>query len=248
MQALLTLLVLPPVGLILLAMLALLLRRRWLALLALLLTLLLSVEGLVNPLARLYAEPRPAREIQARAAAWRGKPDTLVLVLGGGVKAGTHADGGYELKPRTAERLRRGLGWSRQLRLPLAFSGGRSPRAEAGAPSEAAVVERSLRELGLPPAVWLEADSPDTRGNARLSAKLLAQHRVRRVLLVTDDLHMPRALAHFRAAAPEVEFLAAPLQQEHQPEHRLDAWLPTLRGMERGNYLAYEWVARIVGH
>lgn len=248
MQTLLTLLVLPPVGLLLLAGLGLALRRRWLSGLALGLVLLLSVEGLINPLIRLYTAPRPASELLAQARQWQGRPDTVVLVLGAGVKAGTSAEGGYDLKPRTAERLRRGLWWSRTLHLPLAFSGGVSPRAEAGAPTEARVVAASLSAQGQVPAAWLEARSADTRGNASGSAGILAQRGVRRVLLVTDDLHMPRALAHFRRAAPGVEFLAAPLQQEQQPEGRLSAWLPSMHGMERMNYLAYELAARLVGH
>lgn len=248
MQTLLTLLVLPPVGLLLLAGLGLALRRRWLAGLAIALTLLLSVEGLINPLIGIYTAPRPAKELMAQARQWQSRPDTVVLVLGAGVKAGTGAEGDYDLKPGTAERLRRGLWWSRTLQLPLAFSGGVSPRAEAGAPTEASVVASSLKAQGQPPAAWLEAKSPDTRGNAKLSAEILTQRGVKRVLLVTDDLHMPRSLAHFRRAAPDVEFLGAPLQQEQQFESRWTAWLPSMNGMERMNYLAYELVARLVGH
>lgn len=248
MQALLTTLVLPPVGLLLLALLSLGLRRRWLSATFLALALLLATPAVVRALTQAYTRLPPQTEVLRQAQAWQGRADAVVLVLGAGIRQGARADGGWDLKPRTAERLRRGLWWSRQLRLPLAFSGGVSSQGDVDAPAEAHVVRDTLAEMQAPAAIWLEAESVDTRGNARHAVKLLRQHGQKNVLVVTDALHMPRVLAHLRREAPDLRFLPAPLTQAAgRPLRALD-WLPAQRGLEESHYLAYEIAARIAGH
>lgn len=252
MRAVLMHCLLPPGGPLLLALAGLLLWRRrigrWLAAAGLLTALLLSLPVAVDALVQRYIGDTGPRDVEAQVAPWRGQDDALVLVLGAGVRSASSARGGYELKPLTAERLRRGLWWSRQLALPLGFSGGVSPRAEVGAPSEAAVVAQVLADLGQPPLAVAESVSVDTRSNASRSAPLLRQRGVRRLLLVTDDLHMPRALLHFRRALPGVEIVPAPLGQRPDAEGRLLDWLPSSEAARRGAYLSYELVARMVGH
>lgn len=252
MRAVLMQCLLPPGGPLLMALLGLLLWRRrigrWLAALGLLSALLLSLPVVVEALAQRYVGDAGPRPLDAVLADWKGRDDALVLVLGAGVRSASDARGGYELKPLTAERLRRGLWWSRQLALPLGFSGGVSPRAEAGAPSEAEVVAQTLDALGLPPLALAESASIDTRSNASRSAPLLRQRGVQRLLLVTDDLHMPRALQHFRTALPGVTIVPAPLGQRPDAEGRLLDWLPSSEAARRGAYLVYELAARLVGH
>ena len=55
---------------------------------------------------------------------------------------------------------------------------------------------------------WVEAQSRDTHENALLSAQLLREQNVARVLLVTDGVHMRRAQREFSAAGAHV--IAAP--------------------------------------
>jgi uncharacterized SAM-binding protein YcdF (DUF218 family) len=137
----------------------------------------------------------------------------VVLVLGGGIRDGGAADGGFDLQPLTAERLRRGQWWAARLRLPLAFSGGPTGQGEHGVTTEAAVAARVLAETQSVPMLWLEDQAMDTRGNAHHAARHLQRHGTRAVILVTHDLHMPRVLKHFRQAAPGVLFIPAPLQR-----------------------------------
>lgn len=243
-------LLLPPGGPLLLALLGLLLLRLgWrsggrFALLGLLLAWTLTLEGVVEPLGRLYIGPVAAPQVQG----WAGREDALVLVLGAGVYRSSHVGGAYELHYRTAERLRRGLWWSKRLNLPLAFSGGVGTKAETDQPSEASVAVATLKTLGLPPLRWAEGESADTRGNAKHSAAELRRRGTRKVLLVTDDLHMPRALKHFRQSAPDVEFIAAPLARAAGDDWRWQDYLPSQRGAQRASYLAYELAARVAGH
>ncbi|MFN4115916.1 MAG: YdcF family protein [Inhella sp.] len=252
MRLLLTQLLLPPAGPLLLTLVGLLGWRRawgrWLAAGGLLLSWLLCLPVVVEPLTRVYIGDHAPADLPARAQAWRDDKRSAVLVLGGGIKDRAGARGDHELTPITAERLRRGLWWSRQLGLPLAFSGGTATRAEPGTPSEAALAQRTLDDLGLPPLAWSESESTDTRSNARLSAPLLRQHGVRRLLLVTSDLHMPRAIAHFRRELPELELIPAPLSQQPGVGRRLGDFLPNADAARRAAYLSYELTARLVGH
>ena len=53
--------------------------------------------------------------------------------------------------------------------------------------------------------VDLGHEAQSTAGNASEAAQWAATHNARRVILVTSDFHMPRALAETRAAMPEAE-------------------------------------------
>lgn len=254
MNAILASLVLPPTGPLLLIALGLLMRRWWrgfgmtVAVLGLLTAWLLSSEGIVDPLARLYAQQASAAQTFKQLQPLQGRRDAVVLVLGAGVRNGLHPRGGHDLKPLTAERLRRGLWWSKQLRLPLAFTGGVPARAEPGTPSEASVVARALAESGQPPALWMDEQAVDTRGNAAFAAEEIKRRGTRTVVLVTHGLHMPRALAHFERELPGAEVLPAPVWRDDTGEARWSDFLPSAEGMGRGSYLAYEVLARLANH
>jgi uncharacterized SAM-binding protein YcdF (DUF218 family) len=88
-----------------------------------------------------------------------------------------------------------------------------------------------LTDLGVPPdAVWIENHSRSTHENALQTARLLEQHGLQQVLLVTSALHLPRALATFRAAG--INALPAPTDFEvmPQPPHLL-RWLPDAQAL-----------------
>ncbi|MBN8503433.1 MAG: YdcF family protein [Burkholderiales bacterium] len=246
-------LILPPAGPLLLALAGLAAmgsgRRwgRWPLGLGLLLAWLLTTDAVVSPLVDAYVDSPPSRQILHQAQAWTGRSDAVVLVLGGGIRRASSADGGYDLQPLTSERLRRGLWWSKRLKLPLAFSGGLPAVGDADRPTESSVVARVLGELGAPPALWFEGRASNTQENARFSAELLRRHGTKKVILVTHGLHMPRALHHFRSQVPDVEILPAPLHRDPEPGWILAQWLPSSAAAAQGSYLVYEWVARTVG-
>ncbi len=251
MRSVLAALLLPPTGfLLLLALLALAKgTARWRRIsvgAAALLLWMAGSQGVVAPLAHAWA-PATAQPTQAMARADQSE-HTLVLVLGGGVRRGGGPAGEYEPNTETLERLHRGVWWARQFGLPLAFTGGRSPNPQADQPTEAAVVQRVLAaHYGLQP-VWVEDRSSNTAENARFSVEFLRKRGIRRVLLVTHALHMPRAMRHFHTAAPEVEFIPAPLSQALPSRWALLDFVPSPEGIRLGRYLAYEWLANATGH
>jgi uncharacterized SAM-binding protein YcdF (DUF218 family) len=93
----------------------------------------------------------------------------------------------------------------------ILFTGGRP----GGMPcSTAEVMARFAERLGVPAgSMLLETASRNTRQNAELSASVLNAIGVRRVLLVTDRLHMRRAEACFRAMGFEVERASVPVTE-----------------------------------
>ncbi len=146
-------------------------------------------------------------------------------MLGGGITAGPPT-GPYPDLGAAADRVWHAARLYHAGKAPrLILSGGRMAW-QGERLSEADALRRFLTDLGVPAATLLSEDrSRSTRENARYSAELLQAHGFRRVLLVTSALHMPRALATFRAAG--VDAIPAPTDFEVLPEpfHPL-RWLP----------------------
>jgi uncharacterized SAM-binding protein YcdF (DUF218 family)/lysophospholipase L1-like esterase len=95
----------------------------------------------------------------------------------------------------------------------LVVTGGRGgdhhcPVAEAMAPL--------ARDAGVPTdKILLERQSRSTHENGERTAPLLRERKVRRILLVTDRLHMRRAAGVFRHLGFEVEPSAVPIHEGH---------------------------------
>jgi len=106
---------------------------------------------------------------------------------------------------RASERLRRrvavGIALYREGAAPLiVMSGG-----GAGPISEAAVMRDLARNAGIPETVlMLEPESGNTFENAANTARLLHEAGKRRVVLVSDRVHLPRATRMFRQAGLDV--------------------------------------------
>lgn len=150
--------------------------------------------------------PRPLTA-EALVREMRGpSPPGAIVVLGGGARRNEREKPEHEWPaPRTLERLAFGALLARASGLPILVSGGRPPSFDK---SEAALMARTLRaSFGIAPR-WVEEKSRDTAANAGESARILAAAGVRRVVLVTQAYHMPRALASFRAAG--LDAIAAP--------------------------------------
>ncbi len=54
-------------------------------------------------------------------------------------------------------------------------------------------------------------EAVDTIGNANETARWISDHQFRRVLVVTNNYHMPRSLLELRVADPQTEFIAYPV-------------------------------------
>jgi uncharacterized SAM-binding protein YcdF (DUF218 family) len=110
--------------------------------------------------------------------------------------------------------------------------------------SEGTIARRVLeQEYGLAPKC-VDDRSRDTAENARHMARLLLPQGVRRITLVTDAWHMPRAAAEFRRAGFHV--LPAPTGFPAAHARPLLEWLPSATGTLLAREVLREWLARLV--
>lgn len=175
--------------------------------------------------------------------------NVAVLVLGGGARSLSPEYLGPSLRAISLERLRYGVWLARHLSAPLGFSGGIGWNAQKLKQSEASVAEKTAKEEYGLPLTWAEGRSRDTRENAELSLALLKADGIKKIVLVTHDLHMPRAQQAFvEAAQGQIEIVAAPVGAPTDLPADIGDWLPSDTGFARVRYAIYEWLGRKAGH
>lgn len=238
----LELLVFPPGGPLLVAILGLWIERRSvrvgrsIAVAGLLAGLAFSSQGigqlLIAPLERAAG---PALD-EAALRKLMSQPDApqAIVILAGGLRSDLRErPDQYRPHPRTVERVLYGAWVARVTGLPILVSGGRPSGDDV---SEAELMRRLLtRQLGVS-VKWVEDRSLDTEGNARESAALLLAEKRRRILLVTHAAHMLRSRAVFESVG--LRPVAAPHGFRGTPVRTgwLE-WLPSADGVMT-NWLA----------
>jgi uncharacterized SAM-binding protein YcdF (DUF218 family) len=145
----------------------------------------------------------------------------------------------------TLARLRYAAHLQRRTGLPLLVSGGNGgsgvdPDADDRAYTKADGMAAALRDDFGVPVKWVEGRSRDTGENAAFSAALLRADGIKRILLVTDAMHMPRARTAFERAGLDV--VGAPTMFFGNQPQPLHAWVPSPEGMRRSWYALYELI------
>lgn len=175
-----------------------------------------------------------------------------VFVLGGGARPFVAEYDGPRLNAFSRDRLQFGVWLARRIGAPLGFSGGIGTHAIQLQEPEARLAERSAAEdYGLK-LRWVEADSRDTRGNAHETIALLKTAGITKLLLVSHDLHQPRALKAFRVESyaqthGEIEVVAASITWRQEAMTRWQDWVPSNEGFARVRYAVYEALALAAG-
>jgi uncharacterized SAM-binding protein YcdF (DUF218 family) len=122
-------------------------------------------------------------------------------------------------------------GWE----LPVVVSGGRS-----GGRILAEIMRDTLVKEGVPSnRIWLESESQSTMENAQYTARMLHARNIRRIALVTEALHMPRAERVFRGQGLEVD--PSPCCYRGAFSGQLSDWLPGAAAMELNDNTFHEW-------
>jgi len=230
-----TLLLPPTNGLLLLLVAALFRRRRWAFGLALIGGVLLFLQSLPIVASNLIA----ALEAQAGGVFVSAQGARAIVVLGSGLRRDAPEYGSDTVNERSLVRLRYGATLARRLQLPVLIAGGvplHASRSEADV--MAAIAER---EFGVP-VRWKESESRDTADNARMSAQILEPAGIRRVVLVTQAFHMPRARQLFEGAGLEV--IPAPTDFKGLGDGPLEVFdfLPQPRALQTSYYALHEWL------
>ncbi|MCV2348471.1 YdcF family protein [Paucibacter sp. Y2R2-4] len=172
-----------------------------------------------------------------------------VLVLGGGIRQDVPEYAGPRPNEISQERLLFGIWLAKRLNAPLGYSGGIGWTAKRQIDTEAAVAGRIARDEHGMPLRWAEEQSKDTRENAALSLSMLKKDGIKTVVLVTQDMHMPRSMRAFQTkAGDEIRVIAAPVGQRRDAMSKWHDWVPSATGLARVNYAVYEWVANVAGH
>lgn len=168
-----------------------------------------------------------------------------VVVLGGGVLPQAPEYGAPQPANPTLARLRYGIRLARTQGLPLAFAGGIGWGGR-GTASEAQAAALSAREDFGFEIRWLDDRSRDTRENALAVAALLHPQGLRRIALVSDAWHLPRATLEFQRAGFEV--LPAPTQMPLPSSRPALEWMPSAEGLLASRQVLREWVALRAAH
>jgi len=236
LKILLSALLLPPGnGLLLLCLAGVFRRRRWAFGLAAFGTALLMAQCL-PPVADLLIASLE-RQTSALSSA---KPEAgAIVILGSGLVTDAPEYGGDTATERTLLRSRYGAALARQYGLPVLVSGGRPPKASR---SEAEVMAGILHEEFGVAVRWQETASMDTAENAAFSAAMLEAAGIRRIVLVTQAFHMPRATRLFEQAGLQV--IEAPTGFI---SHQGSAWqaiefLPHASALHTSYYALHEWL------
>lgn len=183
-------------------------------------------------------EPLTAAAVPAAGA-------QAIVVLGGGVLAEAPEYGAPQPASATLARLRYAIRLARNHNLPLGFAGGLGWSGR-GSASEAQAVALSAREdFGFAPR-WLDDQSRDTRENAQKMAALMLPQGVRRIALVSDAWHLPRATLEFQRAGFEV--LPAPTRLPLAQARAALEWLPSTEGLTLSRQVLREWLALRAAH
>ncbi|MFZ5474341.1 MAG: YdcF family protein [Pseudomonadota bacterium] len=125
----------------------------------------------------------------------RGDEAEAIVILGGGSKPAPEY-GGDRPSQAALERLRYGAHLARQTGRPVLVSGG----APQGGRPEGQIMAEALAADFRVPATWVEDRSRNTWENAEYSARLLEQAGIRRIYLVSQAWHLPRAVPVFERA------------------------------------------------
>jgi uncharacterized SAM-binding protein YcdF (DUF218 family) len=195
LKTVLRMLILPPSGSLLIALVGLLLlKRRPLAARIFLVFGIGSLWALSTPsVADLLSgavESYPALDLRRPTGA-----QAIVILGGGGQRAFAPEYGGPAAEPLLLERLSYGAYVAQKTGLPVLVTGFHV---------EAHVMDATLARNFAVKARWVDDQSYDTFENAAHSVRILAADGIHRIILVTHASHLPRSVREFTAAGADV--------------------------------------------
>jgi uncharacterized SAM-binding protein YcdF (DUF218 family) len=163
-------------------------------------------------------------------------PPEAIVILSGDVSRVGDTPADADVGRFTLERMRAGAAVERATGLPVLVSGG---VLRGGQPSLALLMERSLGRDFSVPVRWQEDTSRNTWENAANSAALLRADGIRSVFLVTHAWHMRRALIAFRHFG--IEATPAPVPFSRTVDFQADGFIPSAKALLGSYYALHEW-------
>ncbi len=195
-----------------------------------------------------------------RSLEWQNIPPTelpqadAIVVLGGGIKPALPPRPWVDLSEE-GDRVIHAARLYQQKKAPLiVVSGGRIDWRGVGIPESEDMTE-ILRWLGVPPgAILQDPNSLNTHENAVNVQQILSSRGIRRVLLVTSAIHMPRSLLIFKrqgitAVPAPTDFLVTfndLKEQQSSSQATLLNLLPDVDRLETSTRALKEYVGLVV--
>nr|WP_180204481.1 YdcF family protein [Pseudomonas sp. SbOxS1]NYU04425.1 YdcF family protein [Pseudomonas sp. SbOxS1] len=164
-----------------------------------------------------------------------------IVVLGAGRERGDLAWGSDQPTGVALERERYAARLAKASGLPILTSGGLHYGTP---PSEAQLMADSLRDDFGVAVRWQEGQSRTTWENATFSAEVLLPEGIKRVVVVTQAWHMPRAVWSFQKAGFEVVPAPVGFLSVDNAEP-LGGWMPEFRAIWRSGQLLNEAAGQI---
>lgn len=231
-------LIIPPLSLLILAMIGLLYRHShwggrvaWVSIAAI---FFLSLPIVVDLWAKAW-EVYPPVQTEVILAF---KPEALIVIGGGATTAAEEYQKQQTINARTLLRIRYAAKLAKDWALPILVSGGSVVAGDDQQPESALMADVLTEEFHIP-MVWQETRSRNTAENAQYSHALLQEYAINKVLLVTQAYHMPRAVDEFRRAGFFV--LPAPTAFIYSNAHvNLFDFLPSTTALMNSSLLAHE--------
>ena len=164
-----------------------------------------------------------------------------IVVLGSGRERGDPAWGSDQPTGIGLERQRYAARLAKASGLPVLTSGGLHYGTP---PSEAELMAVSMRDDFAVTVRWKEERSRTTWENAQMSAEMLLPEGIKRVVVVTQAWHMPRAVWSFEKAGFSV--VPAPVGFLGQDNARpLGGWMPEFKSVWQSGQLLNEAVGQV---
>jgi uncharacterized SAM-binding protein YcdF (DUF218 family) len=235
LNKLLPIFVLPLGWVVVLLLVAVVRKKRWPAIAALVVLYICSMPAVGYRLTRGLESRYPAIALDKV-----DKTDAIVPL--GGIFGASVREGYLSNLTDASERLDAGIElWQRRKADWLVFTGGRIPWAKQ-AEVEGALAKRAATARGVPAEkILVTGEVGNTRDEANALAALMRERGWAKIVLVTSAWHMPRAARLFRKAG--VNFVPFPVDYQVNPNGSLTLldFLPRAEGLRYTETALREW-------
>jgi uncharacterized SAM-binding protein YcdF (DUF218 family) len=177
-----------------------------------------------------------------------------IVILGGATKSAFPPRPGVDLS-EAGDRVLYGAQLYREGKAPIVISSGGRIGWRGGGPSESADMAQILKTVGVPSsAILQDPTSLNTHENAVNVKKIIQQRGIRRILLVTSAMHMPRSLRIFQrqgidAIPAPTDFLVSQQEIEEpnsSPQAIMLSLMPDTERLDRTTRAIKEYIGMVV--
>jgi len=160
-----------------------------------------------------------------------------IVVLGGGTYFHAIEYGGDTINYASLQRLRYAAKLHRETSKPILVTGG---KPLGNALSEGEQMKQVLTQEFNVPVQWVEGDSDNTLESARMSFKILKASGISKIYLVTHAWHMPRSQKVFESVGFTV--IAAPTAYTTRYQTDLLTFIPNASALHDSKIFMHEMI------